>query len=130
MSAFTGSKTGDVFVLWAPYLYVALSRGGQGAGQWPVGGGRSAGALVAHPRFARERPELVTRFLRVYLRGLEWQRQNRAAALDILARFNEQASLKLDKRWFDEAFKTRPVWGVAGQLGLLARKEGQPSVAE
>jgi NitT/TauT family transport system substrate-binding protein len=44
------------------------------------------GALVAHPRFAREHPDLVARFLRVYLRSLEWQRGNRGRALDILAR--------------------------------------------
>jgi hypothetical protein len=28
------------------------------------------------------------------------------------------------------AFKTRQVWGIAGQLGLLARPQGQPSIAD
>lgn len=129
-SAFTSGKTGDVFVLWAPYLYVALSRGGKVLANGRSAGVTVPGALVAHPRFAREHPELVARFLRVYLGALDWQRLNRAAALDILARLNEQSGVKLDKPWFDEAFKTRPVWGVAGQLGLLARPEGQPSIAD
>jgi hypothetical protein len=26
---------------------------------------------------------------------------------------NEQASIKLDERWFAESFKTGPVWGIA-----------------
>lgn len=58
------------------------------------------------------------------------QRANPVAALDILAKFNEQAGIKLDKRWFAESFKTRQVWGIAGQLGLLARPQGQPSIAD
>jgi NitT/TauT family transport system substrate-binding protein len=88
------------------------------------------GALVAVPRFAREHPDAVARVLRVYLKALAWQRANPVAALDILAKDNEQAGIKLDKRWFAESFKTRQVLGIAGQLGLLARPQGQPSIAD
>ena len=129
VNAFTAGKPGDVFVLWAPYLDVALSRGGKVLANGRSAGVTVPGALVAHPRFAREHPELVARFLRVYLRSLEWQRGNRARALDILARSSAQAGVKIDKRWLDEGFKTRPVWGLAGQLGLLSRRDG-PSIAD
>jgi NitT/TauT family transport system substrate-binding protein len=127
--AFTAGKAGDVFVLWAPYLYVALSRGGKVLANGRSAGVTVPGALVAHPRFAREHPDLVARFLRVYVRSLEWQRTNRARALDMLARFSAEAGVKIDKRWLEEGFKTRPVWGVAGQLGLLSRRDG-PSTAD
>ena len=129
VKAFAG-KGGDVFVLWAPYLYDALARGGKVLANGRTAGITVPGALVAVPRFAREHPEAVARFLRVYLKGLEWQRANPAAALAILAKYNEQAGIKLDKRWFAESFKTRQVWGIAGQLGLLARPQGQPSIAD
>lgn len=129
VSAFTAGKTGDVFVLWAPYLYIALSRGGKVLANGRSAGVTVPGALVAHPRFARDHPELVERFLRVYFRSLDWQRGNRAQALDILARFSAQAGVKIDKRWLDEGFKTRPVWGLAGQLGLLSRRDG-PSIVD
>jgi NitT/TauT family transport system substrate-binding protein len=129
VKAFAG-KGGDVFVLWAPYLYEALARGGKVLANGRTVGVTVPGALVAAPRFAREHPEAVARFLRVYLKGLEWQRANPVKALDILAKHNAQAGIKLDKRWFAESFKNRQVWGIAGQLGLLARPQGQPSVAD
>lgn len=127
--AFAG-RSGDVFVLWAPYLSDALALGGK-----VLANGRSAGvvvpgALVATPRFARENPDVVACYLRVYLRALEWQRANPSAALDLLAKFNKKVGIKLDKRWFAETFKTRPVWGIAGQLGLMRRERGQPSIAD
>ena len=129
IKAFAG-KTGDVFVLWAPYLYDALARGGKVLANGRTAGVIVPGALVAVPGFAREHPVAVARFLRVYVKGLAWQRGNPAAALDILAKFNQEAGIKLDKRWFAESFKTRQVWGIAGQLGLLGRPQGQPSVAD
>jgi ABC-type nitrate/sulfonate/bicarbonate transport system substrate-binding protein len=95
VTAFAG-KGGDVFVFWAPYLYDALARGGKVLANGRTAGVTVPGALVAVPRFAREHPDAVARFLRVYLKGLEWQRANPAAALDIPARFNEQAGIKLD----------------------------------
>jgi NitT/TauT family transport system substrate-binding protein len=88
VKAFAG-KDGDVFVLWAPYLYDALARGGKVLANGGTAGVTVPGALVAVPRFAREHP-----------------------------------------RWFAESFKTRRVWGIAGQLGLLARPQGQPSIAD
>lgn len=78
-----------MFVLWAPYLYDALARGGKVLANGGTAGVTVPGALVAVPRFAREHP-----------------------------------------RWFAESFKTRQVWGIAGQLGLLARAQRQPSIAD
>jgi NitT/TauT family transport system substrate-binding protein len=129
MKAFAG-KSGDVFVVWAPFLYDALARGGK-----VLANGRSVrvvvpGALVATPRFARESPDAVARYLRLYLRALEWQRANPSAALDLLTKFNKKSGIKLDERWFAETVKTRPVWGIAGQLGLMRRDKDQSSIAD
>ncbi len=127
--AFAG-EDGDVFVLWAPYLYSALARGGKVLANGSTAGVTVPGALVAAPRFAREHPEIVARFLRAYFRAFAWQRANRGPALDLMARENAAVGVKLDKRWLDQAFSTRPVWGIPGQLGLLTRKDDQPSVAD
>ena len=124
-------KGGDVFVLWAPYLYDALARGGKVLANGRTAGVTVPGALVAVPAI---RPRASGRGgalpPRLPQRRSTWQRANPAAALDILAKYNEQAGIKLDKRWFAESFKTRRVWGIAGQLGLLARSQGRPSIAD
>jgi NitT/TauT family transport system substrate-binding protein len=122
VSAFNGSA-GDVFVLWAPSTYLALARGGK-----VLANGRALsitvpGVLVATPRFARENPDLVVRFLRVYFRALAWQRQNRDQAIDMLSRFNEEGGVSLHRGWLAEEFKTRQVWGPVTQLRLMARPE-------
>jgi NitT/TauT family transport system substrate-binding protein len=82
------------------------------------------GVLVATPRFARDNRDLLARFLRVYFRALGWQRDNREQALDMLARFNEQAGVSLHRDWLAEEFKTRQVWDLGSQLRLMARAEG------
>ena len=129
LSAFGGTE-GDVFVLWAPNTYSALEHGGKVLANGKSVGVTVPGVLVATPTFAKEHPDLVARFLRVYLKALEWERTNQTEALDMLARFNLQSGVMLDKQWFAESFKTRPVWGIAAQLRLMTPKDGKPSSAD
>jgi ABC-type nitrate/sulfonate/bicarbonate transport system substrate-binding protein len=129
VSSFAGT-TGDLFVLWAPNIYTVMSRGAEMLANGKTGGVTVPGALVATPKFAKEKPELVAKFLRVYFKAIEWQQQNHAEAVDMLARFNQQGGVVLDKKWFEEEFKTRPVWTIPGQLELLARKDGKPSTVD
>ena len=75
----------------APYLYDALARGGKVLANGGTAGVTMPGALVVVPRFAREHPDAVARFLRIYLKALEWQRANPAAAL---AYFTAAGALK------------------------------------
>jgi len=129
LSAFAGTE-GDVFVLWAPNTYSALERGGKVLANGKSVGVTVPGVLVTTPAFAKEHPDLVARFLRVYLKALDWGRTNQNEALDILARFNRQSGVTLDKQWFAESFKTRPVWGIAAQLRLMTPRDGKPSSAD
>jgi len=129
LSAFAGTE-GDVFVLWAPNTFSALSRGGK-----VLANGRTAnvtvpGVLVATPSFAREHPDLVVRFLRAYFRAIDWQRANQEEALTQLQRFDQQTGGALDRQWLHESFKTRQVWGMAAQLRLMTPKDGKPSSVE
>jgi ABC-type nitrate/sulfonate/bicarbonate transport system substrate-binding protein len=129
VSSFAGT-TGDLFVLWAPNIYTVMSRSAEMLANGKTAGVTVPGALVATPKFAKEKPELVAKFLRVYFKAIEWQQQNHAEAVDMLARFNQQGGVVLDKKWFEEEFKTRPVWTIPGQLELLARKDGKPSTVD
>jgi NitT/TauT family transport system substrate-binding protein len=129
LEAFAGSE-GDVFVLWAPNTYSALARGGKVLANGRSVGVTVPGVLVATAAFAKEHPDLVVRFLRVYFRALDWQRANQGEALTQLQRFDQQSGGTLDKQWLAETFKTRPVWGLLAQLGLMAPKDGKPSSAD
>jgi NitT/TauT family transport system substrate-binding protein len=122
--------TGDLFVLWAPNIYTVMSRGAEMLASGKTVGVTVPGAIVATPKFAKEKPEMVARFLRVYFNAIEWQKANHAEAVDMLAKFNQQGGVVLDKKWFEEEFKTRPVWTIPGQLDLMARKDGKPSTVD
>lgn len=122
--------TGDLFVLWAPNIYTVMARGAEMLANGKTAGVMVPGALVATPKFAKEKPELVAKFLRVYFKAIEWQKANYAEAVDMLQKFNQQGGVVLDKKWFEEEFKTRPVWTIPGQLELLARKDGKPSTVD
>ncbi len=129
VSSFAGT-TGDLFVLWAPNIYTVMSRGAEMLANGKTAGVAVPGAIVATPKFAKEKPELVARFLRVYFKAIEWQQANHAEAVDLLARFNQQGGVVLDKKWFEEEFKTRPLWTIPGQLELMARKDGKASTVD
>jgi NitT/TauT family transport system substrate-binding protein len=129
VSSFAGT-TGDLFVLWAPNIYTVMSRGAEMLANGKTSNVTVPGAIVATPKFAKEKPELVARFLRVYFKAIDWQKQNHAEAVDLLAKFNQQGGVVLDKKWFEEEFKTRPVWDIPGQLELMARKDGKPSTVD
>ncbi|KRT68958.1 MAG: hypothetical protein A2W37_07270 [Chloroflexi bacterium RBG_16_63_12] len=129
VSSFAGT-TGDLFVLWAPNIYTVMARGAEVLANGKTAGVTVPGAIVATPKFAKEKPELVAKFLRVYFKAIEWQKANHAEAVDMLAKFNQQGGVVLDKKWFEEEFKTRPVWTIPGQLELLARKDGKPSTVD
>src|SRR5262245_60051522 len=123
-------KRGDVYVVWAPYLYLLLARGGKVLANGKTAGVTVPGALVAAPAFAREHPHMVARFLRVYSKGLEWQSARRTAAFEMVASVAEEVGVKLHKRWFEQGFSTRPVWRLPGQLQLLARVDSRRSIAD
>lgn len=129
VSSFAGT-TGDLFVTWAPNTYTVLSRGGEMLANGRTVGVTVPGSLVATPKFAKEKPELVAKFLRVYFRALEWSMVNREEAVDMLARFNEQGGVVLDKKYFNDEFQLRPIWTIPGRLSLMARWKGTPSIAD
>ncbi len=129
VSSFAGT-TGDLFVTWAPHTYTVLARGGEMLANGRTVGVTVPGSLVATPKFAKEKPELVARFLRVYFRAVEWSMLNREEAVEMLARFAEQGGVVLDKKYFNEEFQVRPIWTIPGQLYLMARWKGSPSIAD
>ena len=129
VKAFAG-KGGDVFVLWAPYLYVALSRGGK-----VLANGRSAGlmvpgALVAlspiRARASRRGGALPPRLSQSARVAAGQPRGGARHPGEVQRAGGHQARQALVRGGLQE----RPVWGLAGQLGLLSRPRDGPSIAD
>ena len=89
------------------------------------------GSRVAQKTRPKTGPsELKPLLAEIHVAALNRAKATENLAVDMLARFNQQGGVVLDKKWFEEEFKTRPVWTIPGQLELLARKDGKPSTVD
>ena len=61
---------GDAVVLWAPHIYTGLGKGWKIAANTKTSGGAQPIVLIAEKEFSEKNPELMAKFLRVYLRGI------------------------------------------------------------
>lgn len=128
VSAYTGGN-GLLAGTWAPNTYTLADQ----VGAEVICSGKDAGALVlgaliARKEFAQQNPEAVARFLAVYLRAVNFQKNNPAEFMSSLRKFFDVHGIKLK----DSHLKTemaRPIYTLDEQLKLLSRAGGA-SVAD
>ena len=84
--------------------------------------------LIVRPGFAKEKPELVAKFLAVFLRGVEWSKANPQEARKMLVDFYSDGGVEISQAAVNAEFETRPTFGVEKQLELLDRKGGDSTV--
>ncbi|WP_326541189.1 ABC transporter substrate-binding protein [Pseudorhodoferax sp.] len=128
VSAYTGGN-GLLAGTWAPNTYTL----GDQVGAETICSGKDAGALVlgaliARKEFAQQNPEAVTRFLAVYLRAVNFQKNNPAEFMSSLRKFFEANGIKLKDAHLN-AEMARPIFPLAEQLQMLSRANGA-SVAD
>lgn len=124
VSAYTGGN-GLLAGTWAPNTYTLTDQ----IGAEVICSGKDAGALVlgaliARKEFAQQNPDAVARFLAVYLRAVNFQKNNRAEFMSALRKFFETNGIKLN----DAALTTemeRPIYTLDEQLKLLSRAGGK-----
>jgi NitT/TauT family transport system substrate-binding protein/sulfonate transport system substrate-binding protein len=66
------SGVGDVVALWAPHLYTGLSKGWKIAGNIHTCGAGLPIVLVGDKEFCEKNPDTVAKFLRVFLRAVDY----------------------------------------------------------
>jgi NitT/TauT family transport system substrate-binding protein len=120
--------TGAAALLWGPYQHQLAER----AGVQPLCSGRDAGlvlpaGVVARSAFAREQPEVLARFVAVYLRAVAWQRANAAEAAVLMGRFAAAGGLALPDAALAPLIEANTTFALDEQLRLMARTGTQPS---
>lgn len=129
LSAFSTGE-GRVAGLWAPNIYTAEER----MSAVPLCSGSDAGAIVpsnviARDEFLRANPDMVARYLAVFLRGIAWTKANRDAAVQSMSRFYQAGGVTVSEAALRAEIERRPTFTLEEQLRLMDRSAG-PSQAD
>ena len=130
ISAFA-TGTGKVAGLWAPNIYTLEARAnsellcsGQDAGAIVPG------ALIARRDYAEANPEMVAKFLAVFLRGVNYIRNNNDEAVDMMADFYALTGVELPEKFLQREIDTRPMFNLDEQLEIMNKSDGESTVEE
>lgn len=124
------SGSADVGGLWAPNTYTVEEK----AGAKYLCSGKETGTMVpgnmvVRAEWAKENPQLVARFLAVYLRAQRFLAANRKEALAIMKKHYEAGGVQISEAAMNKEFDTRPTFDLTGQLAMFNRG-AQPSRAD
>jgi NitT/TauT family transport system substrate-binding protein len=124
VSAYTGGN-GLLAGTWAPNTYTLNDQ----MGAEVICSGKDAGAvvpgaLIARRDFAKQNPELVAKFLAVYLRAVAYQKSNKQDFIASLNKFFDANGIKLKPQYL-ETETQRPIYVLDEQLKLLDRAGGK-----
>jgi NitT/TauT family transport system substrate-binding protein len=129
LSAFSTGE-GRLAGLWAPNIYTAEER----LGAVPLCSGKDTNAvvpgnIVARDEFLRANPDMVARFLAVFLRGIAWMQANPEGTVQAMGRFYQAGGVTVSDAALRAEIERRPTFGLEQQLRLMDRSAG-PSQAD
>jgi NitT/TauT family transport system substrate-binding protein len=129
LSAFSTGE-GRLAGLWAPNIYTAEER----MNAVPLCSGRDVGAIVpgniiVREEFLTRNPEMVARYLAVFLRGIAFMNANRDATIQSMNRFYQAGGVTVSEAALRAEMDRRPIFGLEEQLQLMSRANG-PSQAD
>lgn len=121
------SGTAGFGALWAPNSYTLEDK----IGAQIVCTGKDAnaiipGALVVRADFAREHPDLVAKYLAVYLHSIKWEKAHPAETLKALEEADKEAGVPISEKFAKVEYE-RPIFDLAQQLEIMASQGGKPS---
>ncbi len=123
------ARDGDLAGVWAPNTYTLQERADSDTLCSGADAGATVpGALVVRPAFAEESPDLVARFLAVYLRGWAWAEENPGQAREMLVDFYAYDGVEISDAAVEAEFDLRPTFGLSEQLAILDRSDGTSDV--
>ena len=128
ISAIT-SNNGDFAGVWAPNNYTLAEKGGAKLLCSGYDAGAIVpGALISRPDFAKEKPELVAKYLAVYLRAWAWIKANPKEAREMMKKFYAQGGVEISDQGMESEFADRPVFSLDEQIKNMDRSAGKSKV--
>ena len=129
LSAFSTGE-GRIAGLWAPNIYTAEER----MNAVPLCSGKDADAIVpgniiVREEFLTRNPDMVARYLAVFLRGIAFMKANREATVQSMNRFYQAGGVTVSEAALNAEIDRRPIFGLEEQLALMSRANG-PSQAD
>jgi len=123
------SNNGDYAGVWAPNNYTLEEK--TGAKLLCSGydaGAIVPGALVVRSDFAKDQPDLVAKYLAVYLRAWTWIGAHPKEAREMMKAFYSQGGVEISAKGIEAEFADRPVYNLDQQVKILDRSNGKSDV--
>ena len=121
---------GDMVSLWAPHMYVGEEKGWKVAGTPQTCGVGLPICLIADQKWADAHPDLVAKFLRVYLRAVnmiqsQMKKDPKALVPEYKRFFLEWAGKNYSDEMALKDLQTHPVFNYEEQIALFDASKGQ-----
>ncbi len=124
ISAFS-SGNGVLAGVWAPNDYTLEEKSGAKI----ICTGKTAGAIIpgvlfVRAEYAQEHPDIVAKYLAVYLHAVAWEKAHRKETIDLMRRFYQQGGVNIDDKYLAQEIDTRPTFTLGEQLEIMDRSKG------
>ncbi|MBF0528538.1 MAG: ABC transporter substrate-binding protein [Deltaproteobacteria bacterium] len=114
------SGEGEMVALWAPLQYIGMQKGWKIAGDLSTCGGPLLTTLIGVKSFCEEHPDIVAKFLRVYIRVQHFMRkQGDKLVPDLQAFYKEWAGYDLSDEFAKKELALRPQYTYQEQLDAM-----------
>jgi ABC-type nitrate/sulfonate/bicarbonate transport system substrate-binding protein len=121
---------GDIVQLWAPIDYIGEKKGWKKISSGKRAGAVVPGAVVASKKAFEDNPQLVAKWLKLYMRGIAEMKANPTESAKMLDAYYKEHGVTLDEKALSQEFSLRPLFDTKEQLALFAKKNGGPSQVE
>ena len=123
---------GDFVALWAPHMYAGTDKGWKVAGTPNTCGVGLPTVLMGDKKFCDANPELVAKFLRVFLRSANMLQKETPESLapEYCRFFQEFVGKSFTPEMAALDIKTHPVFNLEEQLALFDDSKGQSKAAK
>lgn len=124
------SGTAKYGALWAPNSYTLEDKiGAEVICSGHDAGATVPGALIVREEFAKQHPDLVARYLAVYLHAVQWEKQHPAETMKALEEADQAAGVPIKPRFAKIEYE-RPIFNLQQQLEIMQREGGKASKAD
>jgi ABC-type nitrate/sulfonate/bicarbonate transport system substrate-binding protein len=114
------SGQGDILQMWAPFSYIAESRGWKKVSSGARAGVMIPGAIIVRKEYAEKNPDQVVAWLDQYMKIVAREKTDPKWGTERLHKyFNEYAGVELSKELVAKEFELRPLFTPEEQVALL-----------